>query len=205
MEAVFKRLLDRVHEDFSSLLWTWILIDGFVESPRLFLPLSFSLISFVSFRLSLFFSLLSPSEASQLIFSGASNVFRRPSREASDVGAQGIVEPHASADDGGYRRVRARVRVDGPRPWRASRFPTTRESAAAVSGAAARGGYGCDLLPGCYGCLRDCHRCWTRCGYDGDARRRPQRRLRVTDDVSWSHSHDALAQPRGDSKVVRVQ
>lgn len=55
-------------------------------------------------------------EASQWIFSGVSGAFRRPSREAFDVGAQDTAVPRAPADDGGCRSVRARVCVDGLRP-----------------------------------------------------------------------------------------
>ncbi|EZA52202.1 hypothetical protein X777_08715 [Ooceraea biroi] len=131
---------------------------------------------------------------------------KRPNRETSGVKAQDIVEPRAPADDGDCRRVRACVRVGEPQRWQASQYlTTTRESAAAASGVAACGGYDCDLPLGCYGCLRGYHHCWTRCGYEDGARRRPQRKPRVTDDVSWNHSRDAPARPRGDSKVVRAR
>lgn len=58
-------------------------------------------------------------EASRRVFSGAFGAFRRPSREAFDVGERDTVEPRAPADDDGCRSVRAYACVDGLRPSRA--------------------------------------------------------------------------------------
>lgn len=143
----------------------------------------------------------------------AEGFLRQQVRDWSDA-ADGPREPaddgcSCDADDTSERRPLQRTLrrcrccclrcFRGPLPVRTS-----------TTGPEVRGGYGCDPKLRGYGCYRSQHRQRHRCGSTrrcdcaDDAQRRPQRKPRVTDDASPSHSRGASVQPVRDDSTVRV-